>query len=271
MHHPPGQYLENILEQPQVLNALVDRFQSAALLDKLKPLWQPVQDRPVWLTGMGASDSALWPLWFYLNQCGIVAQKIETSQLIHYLPGVLQRPGLLIAVSQSGESIEIRRLMEMLQTHKAASQSAGPAVPTVVSVTTQPDNFLAHHSDLAFHTNAGAEVGVATKTFTATLAVLHLLGRALTQTLSPSDFQALRTVVTIHQDVNLYASLLGADDSVSYELGDGRNGWVQVARGSVRLNGNELSAGDGVALRGEQTVTIDGVDDAEILLFDMGA
>ena len=77
--------------------------------------------------------------------------------------------------------------------------------------------------------------------------------------------------VTIHQDVNLYASLLGADDSVSYELGDGRNGWVQVARGSVRLNGNELSAGDGVALRGEQTVTVDGVDDAEILLFDMGA
>ena len=77
--------------------------------------------------------------------------------------------------------------------------------------------------------------------------------------------------VTIHQDVDLYASLLGADDSVSYELGDGRHGWVQVARGSVRLNGNELSAGDGVALRGQQTVTIDGVDDAEILLFDMGA
>ncbi len=76
--------------------------------------------------------------------------------------------------------------------------------------------------------------------------------------------------VTIHQDVDLYASLLGADDSVSYELGDGRNGWVQVARGSVRLNGNQLSAGDGVALKGEQTVTIDGVDDAEILLFDMG-
>ncbi len=77
--------------------------------------------------------------------------------------------------------------------------------------------------------------------------------------------------VTIHQDVDLYASLVGADDSVSYELGDGRNGWVQVARGSVRLNGNVLSAGDGVALRGEQTLTIDGVDNAEILLFDMGA
>ena len=77
--------------------------------------------------------------------------------------------------------------------------------------------------------------------------------------------------VTIHQDVDLYASLLGADDSVSYELGEGRNGWVQVARGSVRLNGNELAAGDGVALKGAQTLAIEGIDDAEILLFDMGS
>ena len=75
---------------------------------------------------------------------------------------------------------------------------------------------------------------------------------------------------TIHQDADLYASLLGAEDAVSYELGDGRNGWVQVARGSVRLNGNELAAGDGVALKGAQSLTIDGLDDAEILLFDMG-
>jgi redox-sensitive bicupin YhaK (pirin superfamily) len=76
--------------------------------------------------------------------------------------------------------------------------------------------------------------------------------------------------VTIHQDADLYASLLGAEDAVSYELGDGRNGWVQVARGSVRLNGNELAAGDGAALKGAQSLTIDGLDDAEILLFDMG-
>lgn len=77
--------------------------------------------------------------------------------------------------------------------------------------------------------------------------------------------------VTIHQDVDLYAGLLAADDSVSYELDDGRNGWLQVARGSIRLDGNVLSAGDGVALRGAHTLSIEGIDDAEILLFDMGA
>jgi hypothetical protein len=38
----------------------------------------------------------------------------------------------------------------------------------------------------------------------------------------------------------------------------------------VRLDDNELSAGDGVALKGARTLTFEGVGDAEILLFDMG-
>ncbi len=77
--------------------------------------------------------------------------------------------------------------------------------------------------------------------------------------------------VTIHQDVDLYASLLDDGESVSHEFAEGRYGWLQVARGSVRLDGNELRAGDGVALKDASQVTIDGVDDAEILLFDMVA
>ena len=77
--------------------------------------------------------------------------------------------------------------------------------------------------------------------------------------------------VTIHQDVDLYASLLDEGDEVSFDLRNGRNGWIQVARGSIELNGRQLNAGDGVALRGEQTLTLTGVDDAEILLFDMGS
>lgn len=77
--------------------------------------------------------------------------------------------------------------------------------------------------------------------------------------------------VRIHQDVDLYASVLAPGNGLGYELGEGRYGWLQIARGRVRVEGNELSAGDGVALRGAQGVLIDGIDDAEILLFDMGS
>ncbi|MEO1576916.1 MAG: pirin family protein, partial [Pseudomonadota bacterium] len=76
--------------------------------------------------------------------------------------------------------------------------------------------------------------------------------------------------ITIHQDVNLYASLLDDGESVNYDLAAGRRGWLQVARGKVRLGDRVLSAGDGVAIEGAKGLEIAGIDDAEILLFDMG-
>jgi redox-sensitive bicupin YhaK (pirin superfamily) len=77
--------------------------------------------------------------------------------------------------------------------------------------------------------------------------------------------------VTIHQDISLYAALLDGTDRVSYELPEGCKGWVQIARGAVDLNGVALEAGDGVALRGPETLTISGATGAaELLLFDLG-
>ena len=75
--------------------------------------------------------------------------------------------------------------------------------------------------------------------------------------------------VTIHQNVQLYASILPAGKSVTHTLAPGRHVWVQIARGKVDLSGRELAAGDGVAVLEEAAVTIAAKDDAEILLFDL--
>ncbi len=78
--------------------------------------------------------------------------------------------------------------------------------------------------------------------------------------------------VTIHQDVDLYATVLGAGDAVEHALADGRKAWVQVARGQVTLDGQSLRAGDGVAIEGGAQLTLvgqPGDGDAEVLLFDM--
>ena len=75
--------------------------------------------------------------------------------------------------------------------------------------------------------------------------------------------------ITIHQDVDLYATLLTDGESVSHELAEGRIVWVQVATGTVMLNGKDLDAGDGVAVQGSATIEIAGTSDTEVLLFDM--
>ena len=76
--------------------------------------------------------------------------------------------------------------------------------------------------------------------------------------------------VTIHQDVDLYATILEGGAEVAHALAPGRKAWVQVARGAVRLNGQTLAQGDGAAVSDEGTLTFTGIPDAEVLLFDMG-
>ncbi len=75
--------------------------------------------------------------------------------------------------------------------------------------------------------------------------------------------------VTIHQDVDLYATILKDNEEVTHALRDGRTAWVQVARGTVRLNGRKLDPGDGAAISDEGTLTLTGSPGGEVLLFDM--
>ena len=79
--------------------------------------------------------------------------------------------------------------------------------------------------------------------------------------------------ISIHQDVDLYSTLLNNGKTVTHSLVQGHYAWVQVARGKVLLNGQPLQAGDGAALSqavNSQEIALQGVSDgAEVLLFDM--
>lgn len=75
--------------------------------------------------------------------------------------------------------------------------------------------------------------------------------------------------VKVHQDVDLYAAVLDKDSRVSHALQPHRHAWVQVARGSVLLNGLTLEKGDAAAVSDEAEVVIEAAEDAEFLLFDL--
>ncbi|HRK24021.1 MAG TPA: pirin family protein [Beijerinckiaceae bacterium] len=76
--------------------------------------------------------------------------------------------------------------------------------------------------------------------------------------------------VHINQDVDLYASILNEGEKLAHTFRPGRIGWLQVALGSVAVNGSELKQGDAVAMADMDAITIEGRSKgAEILLFDM--
>jgi quercetin 2,3-dioxygenase len=75
--------------------------------------------------------------------------------------------------------------------------------------------------------------------------------------------------VTIHQDARLYAAVLDAGKTVVHTLAENRYAWLQVGRGTIRLNEMELKQGDGAAVRKESELRITAHDQAELLLFDL--
>ena len=75
--------------------------------------------------------------------------------------------------------------------------------------------------------------------------------------------------VTIHQDARVYASTLDADHSVGHVQEADRHAWLQVARGTISLNGIELKQGDGASVSDEAALKIVARETAELLLFDL--
>lgn len=75
--------------------------------------------------------------------------------------------------------------------------------------------------------------------------------------------------VTIHQDVDLYATLIEPGETVTHILRPGRVAWVQVASGTVDLNGEHLETGDGAAIDGVSALKFAATSSAEVLVFDM--
>jgi quercetin 2,3-dioxygenase len=75
--------------------------------------------------------------------------------------------------------------------------------------------------------------------------------------------------VTIRQDASLLIARLDKGAKAEHPLATGRHGWVQVARGAVRLNGTELEAGDGAAISDEREVRVESREPSEVLLFDL--
>lgn len=161
-----GAYLRDILEQPGAMRRTAQSLAAAPFLtaDVLALCSKHAIERIV-LTGMGSSFHALHPLHIRLTLAGHFCTMIETSEAIHYLPDLFSKNTLTIAVSQSGESAEIVRLL-------SDDYLKGP----VIGITNTPNSTLARRSSIALLTEAGPESTVSCKTYLAGLQALHWLG-----------------------------------------------------------------------------------------------
>ena len=76
--------------------------------------------------------------------------------------------------------------------------------------------------------------------------------------------------LAIRQDARVYATVLAPDETVSLALGTGRRAWVQVVRGTLRLDDDTLlSVGDGAGISEQSDLCLRAEADSEALVFDL--
>jgi glucosamine--fructose-6-phosphate aminotransferase (isomerizing) len=127
---------------------------------------------PLVFTGMGGSFDAAIAASAWLAGEGIAAAVRPTSELVHFGRPLLRAAGLVIIVSQSGESAEVVRLAADL----AAAARAGRRV---IAVTNAPRGALAAVADAVVDIRAGEERGPSSMTFATTIVALDAIARAI--------------------------------------------------------------------------------------------
>jgi len=163
-----GAYLRDILDQPRALENTLAALEVSAALQSIAGKLRHGGFRNVVLTGMGSSFHALHPTRLALVERGFAPMMIETGELIHYMTHLFDPKTLIVAVSQSGQSAEIVRLLEANQ-QKAA----------VIGVTNTADSQLAQCADAVVLTSAGSESSVSCKTYVTALLALEWLTTVL--------------------------------------------------------------------------------------------
>lgn len=96
----------------------------------------------------------------------------------------------------------------------------------------------------------------------------HRKPNHLTLLVSPTGIEE---TLVIHQDAKVYVLDLEKRKTFFYAHNDDRMTWVQLARGSVYMNGHKLSQGDGAAVTFEKSLEFIANEEAEILIFDLAA
>jgi glucosamine--fructose-6-phosphate aminotransferase (isomerizing) len=170
---PPNEprLIRDIEAQPESLVNVLDAHWGSGRSALLRAAASLQSARTVVIVGMGASLNAGIALEYLLCSHGIEAYCVEAGEFLHFRRGA-GRDGVIVAISRSGESVEIVKLLDDLRGR----------VP-LVAITNEPTSTLARAADVALVVESLPDEFVAVQSYTSTLLTLYLLGMAATQQL----------------------------------------------------------------------------------------
>lgn len=170
-------FIDEIKQQPSVLQKVADFYCSEeghALFEKVERLCRSRKCSHIIFTGMGSSCFLSGAAFVKMTGLDKSISWEDSGELLHYGQGHFLPGTVVFMISQSGESFEVKALLEKIKTERVP-------VAGIVGITNDTESTLASLSDVVLPIFAGPEQMTSSKTFVATYLVILLLSRYLRQ------------------------------------------------------------------------------------------
>ena len=208
-----ARYLADIHAQPETLAILTTAYSVGEERQSLQRAAVLLRSSAV-MTGMGASYFALLAARPSFDRAAIPVRIEDAGYLLDYGLRTVMPGQPVVLVSQSGQSIELRLLVDRL-----------PADCPLVLITNDPNADLATRADIVLPLLSRPDESVALKTYTATIALLLMLaaeaGRGSTETIASALVDGRPMERAIEQADRFLRSSLPLPTSYVVLLGQG--------------------------------------------------
>jgi len=216
-------YLQDILDQPANLRFALNNFPTSAV-EPLLIRFRAGEFKKIILTGHGSSFNSLYPTFLKLSSQLVPVAIWQTAELLHYGINQIDSSTLLCINSQSGQSAEVKKLLE-----KVKKTPPG----CLIALTNEKESVLGINSDILINLNAGEEYGVASKTYLNALSLALILATLLCGENADEDLGNLLSACDMMEKyLENYQNKL---DDIDQLLGDYGN-IVIVGRGPSMAN-----------------------------------
>lgn len=164
-------FINEVCTQGVLMKEVISYYQNEGLqtIEKIADLFKEKKMNKVIMTGMGSSLYAMESVKSYLTGKGIVALSLSAFELSRFEFNYIDDKTLVIAISQSGNSMEVIELVE-----KAKERTS------VVGIYNNDGCKLQGLADIVLPIKANKEVSITSKTYQFTMFILNVLAHKLT-------------------------------------------------------------------------------------------
>lgn len=78
-------------------------------------------------------------------------------------------------------------------------------------------------------------------------------------------------VIFVNQDIKMFVADIDAGNEINYKIDEGRNFYIHLMDGVITVNEIELTEGDAIEATNEKILTIKGLQNSGIILFDISS